>query len=79
MAYCCADLDRLAHPSKPGLGLMVLRNRWGPRFILEYRQDWHVPKAEAALLFQFCPFCGTKPTSLMEESGSNSTPDARNA
>lgn len=61
MTYCCADLDRLAHPSKPGLGLTVLINRWGPRFIFEYRQDWHVPKLKRHYYSSSVPFVARNP------------------
>jgi hypothetical protein len=61
LSYCCADLERLAHPTEPGLGLtIVLQSRREPRFILEYRKDWQVPVAEAAIRLKFCPYCGTE-------------------
>ena len=64
MTYCCPDLEKLAHPREPGLGLLIVINKRGPRFILEYRKDWQVPVAEAGIQIKFCPYCGSKLTVL---------------
>jgi hypothetical protein len=62
MSYCCPDLEKLAHPREAGLGLLILINKRGPSFILEYRKDWQVPVAEAGVPIKFCPYCGSKLT-----------------
>ncbi len=49
MAYCCPELEKLSHPSGAGIGLFRITNKRGSRFILEYRGDWHIPIAEAAI------------------------------
>jgi hypothetical protein len=58
---CCPDLEKLiAKPDREkGLGLFILINKRGPRFILEYRKDWGVPLADAGILIKFCPYCGS--------------------
>jgi hypothetical protein len=61
MTYCCPELERFMDPSQAGLGLVrVTKAKIGTRFILEYRKDWHVPRAEAAIQIKFCPFCGSE-------------------
>jgi hypothetical protein len=72
MTYCCPDLEKLAHPTEAGLGLFIIIDKRGSRFIIEYRKDWYVPVAEAGILITFCPYCGSKlttgPSSASEES-----------
>ena len=66
LSYCCADLERLAHPIEPGLGLItVIRSRIGPRFYLMYQKDWNIPAAEAGIQIKFCPYCVTELASLI--------------
>jgi len=67
--YCCEDLEKLAAPRSPGLGLLYLINRWGVRFLLLFQKDWKVPHAEAGIQIHFCPFCGTKLLTLVEQAG----------
>jgi hypothetical protein len=57
---CCPDLENwIAKPRrKKGSGLLLLLSNRGPRFILEYRNDWGVPIADAVILIEFCPCCG---------------------
>jgi hypothetical protein len=64
MSYCCPDLEKLLHHPREeaGLGLLLVINKRGPRFILEYRKDWQVPIAEAGVRIKFCPYCGSKLT-----------------
>jgi hypothetical protein len=71
MKYCCPALAKLAHPTEPGLGVMVVIGKWGASFFLMYSKDWQVPVAEAGIPIQHCPFCGSKLTgpSSMVESG----------
>jgi hypothetical protein len=59
---CCSDLENLIakRGRDEGLGLMMLIDKTGPRFILEYRKDWTAPVAEAGLLIKFCPYCGSE-------------------
>jgi hypothetical protein len=61
-ATCCSDLEKLvAKPDKEkGLGLLCVINKLGTRFILEYRRDWKVPIADAAIQIAYCPYCGSK-------------------
>jgi hypothetical protein len=58
---CCSDLEILiAKPGRDkGLGLLILINKRGPRFILEYRKDWGVPVADAGIHIKFCSYCGS--------------------
>ena len=65
MTYCCPDLGKLAHPSGTGLGLLVMINKRGLRFFLEYRKDWQVPSAEAGILISYCPYCGSELSGLV--------------
>jgi hypothetical protein len=53
-------MEKLAHPGATGLGLLVMINKRGPRFFLEYRKDWQVPAAEAGTQISFCPYCGSE-------------------
>jgi hypothetical protein len=62
LAYCCSDMEKLAHPKEPGLGLVIVINKRGPRFFLMYQKDWNVPSAEAGIQIGFCPYCGNKLT-----------------
>jgi hypothetical protein len=62
MASCCPDLEKLIRPGGTGIGLLLVTNRRGSRFILEYRKDWQVPIAEDGIQIKFCPFCGSKLT-----------------
>ncbi len=61
MTYCCPDLEKLIHHGETGLGLLVVVDKRGTRFFLEYRKDWHVPVA-TGIQIKFCPFCGSKLT-----------------
>jgi hypothetical protein len=73
--YCCADLERLAHPKESGLGLMiVIRSRQDPMFILEYRKDWQVPVAEAGIRIKFCPYCGSELKGLFKSQAEKVSP-----
>jgi hypothetical protein len=68
-SYCCPDLEKLVHPGEAGLGLLIVINKRGPRFFLEYRKDWQVPVAEAGIQIRFCPYCGSElkgPSSMRE-------------
>jgi hypothetical protein len=71
MKYCCPAMEKFAHPTEPGLGVMVVIRKWRPSFFLMYSKDWQVPVAEAGIQIQHCPFCGSKLTgaSSMIESG----------
>jgi hypothetical protein len=73
MTYCCPDLEKLVHPSGAGFGLLWIINKRGSRFFLEYRKDWQVPIAEDGIQIKFCPFCGSRLTSLslMKDKNSN--------
>jgi hypothetical protein len=64
-------MEKFAHPTEPGLGVMVVIRKWRPSFFLMYSKDWQVPVAEAGIQIQHCPFCGSKLTgaSSMIESG----------
>jgi hypothetical protein len=42
------------------LGLLWVIGKRGTRFILEYRRDWKVPIADAAIQIAYCPYCGSK-------------------
>ena len=66
-AACCSSLENLvAKPDKEkGLGLLIVINKRGPRFILEYRKDWAVPIADDSIQITFCPFCGSKLDAMM--------------
>jgi hypothetical protein len=57
---CCPDLENLMYKpaGENGLGLAVMVNKRGARFILEYRKDWAIAAAEATMLIRFCPYCG---------------------
>jgi hypothetical protein len=63
-AACCSDLENLiARPGREkekGLGLLIVINKRGRRFILEYRKDWGVPIADDSIQIAFCPYCGSK-------------------
>jgi hypothetical protein len=61
-AACCPELNNLiAKPDKgTGLGLVIVTAKWGMHFILVYRTDWRVPRAEDSIQIAFCPFCGAK-------------------
>jgi hypothetical protein len=70
-SYCCSDLEKLVHPGGAGLGLTILVNKRGPRFFLEYRNDWHVPVSEVCIEIKFCPYCGSRlaaPSSMSDQS-----------
>jgi len=73
MTYCCPELEKLAHPTEAGLGLVTIINKRGPRFFLLYQKDWQVPAAEAGIQIKFCPYCGSKLTGppLMPEENSD--------
>jgi hypothetical protein len=69
-AACCPDLEGLvAKPGREaGLGLLLVMNKRGPRFFLEYRKDWQVPVAEAGIQIEFCPYCGRNLADLFPPS-----------
>jgi hypothetical protein len=64
--YCCADLERLAHPREPGLGLLILIiGRNDPLFLLEYREGWQVPAPKGGIPVKFCPYYGSELAGLL--------------
>lgn len=72
-AACCSDLQKLVDrkSGEAGHGLVILINKRGSRFFLEYRKDWQVPFAEAGIEIRFCPYCGselTGPPSMRDEN-----------
>jgi len=62
MSYWCSDLEKLVHPKEAGLGLLIVVDKRGPHFILEYRKDWRISIAEAGIQISCCPYCGSKLT-----------------
>jgi hypothetical protein len=61
-ATCCSDLEKLVAKldKEKELGLLWVIGKRGTRFILEYRRDWKVPIADAAVQIAYCPYCGSK-------------------
>jgi hypothetical protein len=61
-ATCCSDLEKLVAKldKEKELGLLWMIGKRGTRFILEYRRDWKVPIADAAIQIAYCPYCGSK-------------------
>jgi hypothetical protein len=59
---CCPDLEHLiAKPDwKNRLGLMIVINKRGPQFFLQYQKDWSVPVAADGIQIAFCPYCGSQ-------------------
>jgi hypothetical protein len=71
-AHCCSELEKLAHPSGAGLGLVILKKR-RLRFFLgyrKYRKDWLLDFADVGIEIKFCPYCGsklTRPSSMLDQ------------